>query len=139
MSAKRNLMVLILSVIAGVLLIISGTRGPFGIYEAVVQSLPLVTGDPLILSIAGYVALIFISLASLGGFTVILGGFLVYKNHVKAGKLAMSIGAGVGILSLILIAFTIAVSRDWSIITSEHSPVGWTGLILAFVARTIAK
>lgn len=136
---KTNLMVLILSVFAGVLLIFSGTRGPIGLYEAVLQNLPLIIGDPMILSIAGFVALIFIILSSLGGITVILGGVLVYKNHVKTGKLAMSIGAGVGILWFILTVFTIIAARDWTLITAEHSPIGWSGLILSFIARTIAK
>ena len=136
---KTRLVVLALAIVAGVLLIVSGTRGPMGIYETILKTLPMITKDPLILSVGGTVALVFITLSSLGGFTVILGGFLVYRNHVGTGKWLMSIGAGFGRFSLILLVIAIVLSGDLSIVTSEYSPIGWVGIILSFVARTIAK
>ncbi len=136
---KRNLLVFVLAIVAGVFLIVSGTRGPVGIYETILKTLPMITADPLILSVAGTIALIFVTLSSLGGFTVILGGFLVYRNHVRTGKLLMSIGTGFGIFSFILLVITIVLSGDLSIVTSEYSPIGWVGIILSFVARTMAK
>lgn len=136
---KRNLLVFVLAIVAGVFLIVSGTRGPVGIYETIMKTLSMITSDPLILSVAGTIALVFVTLSSLGGFTVILGGFLAYRNHVRTGKLLMSIGAGFGIFSFILLLITIVLSGDLSIVTSEYSPIGWVGIILSFVARTIAK
>ncbi len=138
-SGKGKIIVFALSIVAGLLLIISGTRGPVGIYETVLKTLPSVTQDPWVLSVAGAIALVFITLSSLGGFTVILGGFIVFRNHVRTGKLMISIGAGFGIFSIILLVITIVLSRDLSVVTSEYSPIGWTGVILSFVARTMAK
>jgi hypothetical protein len=68
-----------------------------------------------------------------------MGGFFVYRNHIRTGKLLMSIGAGFGLFSFILLVITIVLSGDLSIVTSEYSPIGWVGIILSYVARTIAK
>jgi len=139
MPTRRQQLVLVLAAFAGVFLIVSGTNGPIGIYQAVLESLPSFIQDPLILSIANSIAFVFMTLSSLGGITVILGGCLVFINHVRTGKLAISIGTGVGILWLIFVAFTLIVSGDWSLVLSEHSPIGWVGIVLSFIAVTIAR
>ena len=139
MPQARNLIAATLSVVAGILLIVSGTRGPIGIYEFILQKLPLVIKSELLLSIAGTIALVLISISLLGGFVVIAGGYLIHKGHGATGKLAIGLGAGVGIPWLILILLTLVTAQATSSVLAQHSIIGWVGIITAFVARYIAK
>jgi len=139
MPEKRNLLVLVLSICGGGLLIVSGTRGPIGIYEAILQNLPLFIKDPLVLLMATVMALILVILSSLGGLTVIVGGYLIYKGHVTTGKLMIGLGAGVGIPWLLFILFTLMITQGLTSVITQHSITGWMGIIISFIARLIAK
>jgi hypothetical protein len=128
-----------LSILGGILLLISGTSGQIGISLVILEQLPLFIKDTLIQTMATIVALFLIILSSLGGFTVILGGYLVYKRHVGTGKLLIGLGAGVGIPWLLFILFTVAMTQQVTAITAQHSILGWSGIIFSFIARSIAK
>lgn len=139
MPNNRNLIAFALSLVAGVLLIVSGTRGPIGIYELILQKLPMLIKNNLVLWVAGAIALVLISISLLGGFMVMAGGYLIYKRHSTTGKLAIGLGAGVGIPWLILILITLVTSQDTSSVLAQHSIIGWVGIITALAARFIAK
>jgi len=139
MPNNRNLIAFALSLVAGTLLIVSGTHGPIRIYQLVLQKLPTVIENNLLLSIARAIALVLITISLLGGFIVIEGGYLIYKRHGTTGKMTIGFGAGVGIPWLILILFTLVTSHDPSSVLAQHSIVGWIGIITAFAARFIAK
>lgn len=128
-----------LAIVAGILLIVSGTRGPSGLFEIILQKLSQFTNDATILFIASTIALILIILSSIGGFIVIAGGCLIFVNHIRTGKFAISMGAGVGIPWLIFIILTLIATQELQPIIAEHSIVGWIGIGLAFVARILAK
>jgi hypothetical protein len=136
---KTNLLPSGLAILGGALLLISGTRGPIGIFLTILETIPLFIKDALIQTITAAVGLFLVILSSLGGFTVILGGYLVYKKHVGTGKLLIGLGAGVGIPWLLFILFTVAVTQELTAVTAEHSILGWVGLILSFIARSIAR
>ena len=139
MPSKRNLVAATLSFLAGLVLIVSGTSGPIGIYLIILDKLPLFINDTLILSVTAFVALFLIVLSSLGGFTVMIGGYLVYKNHITTGKLLIGLGAGVGIPWLIFMLFTVMATQELSSVITQHSLAGWIGIIASFVARLIAE
>jgi hypothetical protein len=136
---KTSLIMFGLSILGGILLLISGTSGQIGISLVILKQLPLFIKDTLIQTMATIVALFLIILSSLGGFTVILGGYLVYKRHVGTGKLLIGLGAGVGIPWLLFILFTVAMTQQVTAITAQHSILGWSGIIFSFIARSIAK
>jgi hypothetical protein len=136
---KTSLLGFGLSILGGILLLISGTSGPIGIFLVILEQLPLFIKDTLIQTMATIVALFLIILSSLGGLTVILGGYLVYKKHVGTGKLLIGLGAGVGIPWLLFILFTLAMTQKVTAVTAQHSILGWSGIILSFIARSIAK
>jgi len=139
MPSKRNLVAATLSCLAGLVLIISGTSGPIGIYLIILDKLPLFINDTLILSVTAFVALFLIVLSSLGGFTVILGGYMVFRSHITTGKLLIGLGAGVGIPWLLFMLFTVMATQELSSVITQHSVTGWIGIIASFVARLIAK
>ncbi len=135
----RRLTAFLLAAFAGILLVFSGTRGPTGIYQFILQQLPNFITDQFLLSIANTAALIFITISLVGGFIVLLGGFLIYINHVTVGKIVIGLGAGAGIPWLIMMLATLATNGDISTILTQHSIIGWIGIILAFAARIVAK
>lgn len=139
LSLKRNGVAVGLAIVAGLLLIVSGTRGPAGLLEVVLQRLSEFTNNQTILQIASAAALILIVLSSVGGFLVIVGGCMIFVNHIRTGKLAIGLGAGVGIPWLIFIIVTLIVTQELQPIIAQHSVVGWVGIGMSFAARILAK
>lgn len=139
MPLKTNLLTFALSILGGILLIVSGTRGPVEIFNTILERLTLFITDELILTMATMVTLFLVVLSSMGGFAVILGGYLIYKNHIKTGKLVIGLGAGVGIPWLLYILFIIVITQDVTTVIAQHSIIGWIGIILSFIARSIAR
>jgi len=139
MSDVRRWFAVVLSAVAGVLLLLSGIRGPAGTYELVLEQLPLFIQNQQVLQVANTVALILIAISLAGGVSVLAGAFLIYKNHVGTGKLLIGLGVGGGIPWLILLAISLITSGQVAAVIAQHSSIGWIGVILAFAARTIAK
>ncbi len=125
--------------IAGVLLLASGTHGPIGTYQTVRDLLPRFTQNQQILQAANIVTLILITVSLAGGLAVFAGGILVVLNRVGTGKLVIGLGTGVGIPWLIFLAVTLITTQQLASVLAEYSVLGWLGIILAFAARTIAK
>ena len=136
---KKNLSAVILSIVSGILLIISGTHGSMRVYGIILSMLASFIVDTLALSILGVISLILTFLASLGGFSVILGGYFIDKSQVRVGKFIIGVGAGMGIPSLLLTLFTLIAKQDFSMVIAQHGIIGWTGIALSIIARTIAK
>jgi len=128
-----------LSLLSGVLLIISGTRGSIGVYGIIISVLALFLEDALLLLILKAVAFVLIFFASLGGVSVVLGGYLIYKSRVRLGKFLIGLGAGVGIPGLLLTLFTLIVSKDFSAVIAQRGVIGWTGVFLSLIARATAR
>jgi len=127
------------SILSGILLIISGTRGSVGVYGAILIVLTLLVKNVLLLSILRVVAFVFILLASLGGVSVIFGGHLIRRSQVRLGKFVIGIGSGMSTPGLLLTLLILFVARDLPAIVAEHGVIGWTGIILSLVARAKAK
>jgi len=135
----RRWVAVVFSVVAAVLLLVSGIRGPVGTYELVREQLPLFIQNQQGLQVADTVAVVLIAISLAGGLSVLAGGFLIYRNHVGTGKLLIGLGAGVGIPWLIMLVITLITTQQVAAVIAQHSSLGWIGVILAFVTRTIAK
>ena len=137
MSSLRNSLAFTLSVPAGILLLLKGIAGPTEAYSWLLNFLSSgIIADQTVQSIITTILLILIFISTLGGIAVIAGGFLVWKNHVTIGKILIALGAGVGFFWVIFLIFTLASTGN---LFSQYSLIGWTGLILAFTARLLAK
>ena len=78
-----------------------------------------------------------IFIASLGGITVITGGLLIGKKKVGTGKFLIALGAGLGIIGLIIsiyVGYT-----EGSLTIGSFFSIGAIGLILSITARIMAK
>jgi hypothetical protein len=132
MASKQN-QAMFIAIIAGILLLISGISGAVT-WETIKDFLTSQFPGNQVLEIV-FVIIIFI--ASLGGITVIIGGLLIGKNNVKTGKFLITLGAGMGLIGL-LISIIIAFTQNSFTIGSFFS-LGTIGLILSIIVRMLAK
>ena len=118
---------LFIAIFAGILLLISGVSG-LATWEAIRNFVTTNIADNYIVQII-FAVLIFI--ASLGGLSVIIGGLLIGRNKIGTGKLFITLGAGLGLIGLI-VSIVVAVMENNFTIGSFFS-VGAIGLILSII------
>jgi hypothetical protein len=124
------------AIFAGVLLFLGGASG-WGIFAFIWTLLK----DHLAGDLAIYLALVFrvlIFLASLGGITVMLGGYAMLKGHPTIGKVLVMIGCGTGLLMLIVLGFIAYVTNTWDSWTSSMLGFTGIGIVLAWISRKLA-
>lgn len=81
---------------------------------------------------------IMIYIALLGGFAVIIGGYLMWKGFDLVGKICVWLGTGVGAMSLVVSAIVAYATGGWdSFVTSNMTLIG-IGLVLSIIARKLA-
>lgn len=129
----RNTTSMVIAIIAGVLLLISGLSGAAA-WETIKTFVSNNVTDNSAIQIV-FAVLIFI--ASLGGIVVILGGLLIWKNKVGFGKLLIALGAGIGLIGLIVSIIVAVAESDLTI--GGFLTMGGIGIILSIVARGMAK
>ncbi|MFW9911571.1 MAG: hypothetical protein ACFFEU_03815 [Candidatus Thorarchaeota archaeon] len=139
----RNRTPFLLALIGGILLWIAGATGSVGIAGTITQilaSIPELAPFVDILNLIYYILLI---LAGLGGITVIGGGALMTTNRVGTGKFLIGIGAGMGLVSLIIqiaqnvYTFGAGVALDLFLATAMTT-VG-VGILISIAARRLAS
>jgi hypothetical protein len=129
---SRNSQAMGLAIVAGILLLIAGVSG-LATWETIKDFVTTHVIDNAIVQII-FVILIFI--ASLGGIAVIIGGLLIGKNKVRTGKFVIALGAGLGLIGLI-VSLVIAIVEG-SFTLSSFLSIGAIGVILSIVARIVA-
>jgi hypothetical protein len=131
--ASRNKAAMGVAIAAGLLLLIEGVSG-FATWTTIKE---FVTNNVIDNEIVLYIFVILILIASLGGIAVIIGGLLIGKNKVKTGKFIIALGAGLGLIGLI-VSIIIGVSEG-SFTLNSLITLGAIGLILSIVARMMAE
>jgi hypothetical protein len=139
MPKSIRLVTFAVAIIAGIFLLISGIHGPTETYKVIIDLLPQFVQNQQILQIANAVATILITISLAGGLAVIAGGVLILMSRVGTGKFVISLGIGVGLPWLIMLAITFITTQQVAAVIAEYSTIGWAGIILAIAARTIAK
>jgi hypothetical protein len=139
MPVGRRWVSIVFAAVAGVLLLVSGVRGPVGTYALVRKQLPLFLDNSQVIQVVNFVALVLIAIALGGGLSVLAGAYLIYRDHVGTGKVFIGLGAGVGIPWFIMLAVTLVTSGEIATVVAQHTSVGWAGVILALAARLVAK
>lgn len=136
-----NLPSLVLATIAGIILIVSRTTGSLGFYETILNYIAAQFGGEVAIVIS-YVLWALSIIASLGGFAVIIGGILIHRGRVTTGRFVISIGAGMGIIGL-LVEIGSAALQGWTslvgLIFAMTQSLSWIGIILSIVASLIAR
>ncbi len=130
---KRNTQAAIIAVIAGILLLIVGLNGVTGV-DRLFALLEEWFGTNEALRILAYVLG---AIAALGGVAVLIGAYFVATEHVRTGKLLITLGSGAGILTLLLFLARNVASEQFSYIFAVLPAI--LGVVLAIVARSWAK
>ena len=82
-------------------------------------------------------AYVFVGLASLGGFTVLAGGYLIWKDRVRIGRILILIGSGAGFFTLVLFVLINLRRAEFSVLASVLPAV--FGVAIGILARVRAK
>jgi hypothetical protein len=131
--SSKNSKVFGIAVVAGILLLIAGVSG-LATWETIKE---FVTEYVIDNGIVQVIFAILIFIASLGGISVIIGGFLIWKEKIGLGKFLISLGAGLGLIGLI---FSIIVGIiEGSFVIGSFFSIGGIGLILSIIARLMVK
>ncbi|MGH2625509.1 MAG: hypothetical protein ACRDHY_02520, partial [Anaerolineales bacterium] len=129
-----------LAIFAGLLLLATGWVGGPGLLGQLLEYAAAWLGGEIGAGLRfGLGVLVF--LGGLGGFTVLLGGFLIWKQRITTGRFLLWIGSGVSIFGL-LMTLGIAALTNWPealrFLTSLVQSAGWLGVLLSLVARSVA-
>jgi len=131
-----------LALIGGILMLIAGATGGIGIYAFAYAEISLYY--PQIAGLIGIILPVLTIIASFGGAAVIVGGFLLLGGRVTTGKLLITLGAGFGLLGLI-IGTASGLAQGWGLqasiiaVFATGTLVGWVGIFLSIFARFAAK
>jgi len=134
---QSNFYATILAFISGILFLVSGSTGLHAwkelqsfITNSINQGL---VQNPLVHTLF----IIIFVLSSFGGFTILFGAWLLFKEHVLGAKIFITIGAGSGVFFLLTNIYTSLISKEvgfaWLLSTSTIA------IIMALLSRNLAK
>jgi len=126
---RRNSEAAILAAMAGVSLVFSGWSGARPV-DRLFALLEEIFGDRPLLIVLAYV---FVGLASLGGFAVLFGSYLFWRDRVRIGRVLILIGSGAGLFTLLLFILVNPRREEFSPALSVIPAV--IGISLGIVAR----
>lgn len=135
----HNKNALVLSIIGGVLMIISGTSGAIAVLDELADALTAAFGLSIVFTfetVMGYLAV----MTSLAGIAAIIGGLVLTTDRVWVGRIILlgAIAAGVIGLMMSLVQLVMTGTINMGITLQLQQSLGWVGAIIAFVARIIA-
>jgi uncharacterized membrane protein len=136
--SKRNRTAALLAVIGGVLILVGGGTGMAGFLTELSNIIQDLFGGKN--QIVETIFWILIFIAALGGLSVIIGGLLINKNHIIAGKILITLGAGMGIIGLIIsLISALAQGKEVQFFSWLTTSFLGIGIIFSLVARFMAK
>ena len=129
---RPNAEAALLAGVAGVLLLVSGYTGVRTV-DRFFTLLKEVFGNAAFLIVLAYV---FIGIASLGGFTVMFGAYLIWKDRVRLGRIVILIGSGAGFFTLLLFLLVNLRREEFSLLLSVLPAI--FGVAIGVVARFVS-
>ena len=135
---------IIICIIGGILMIISSAVGSVAFFETLFDLIEEDVGED-VAKIVALVILILAYIAMAGGISVIVGALIVAMDHYRLGKFIIGLGAGMGLISLII--FLISGIFEGSILDDLEGIVlgivngsyGFLGILLTIIARMKMK
>lgn len=139
----RNKIPFLLSFVGGILLWIAAATGSIGIIGTIAEILTSIPELAPFVDILNPIVYILAALAALGGIAVVVGGFLLTTARVGTGKFVIGIGAGMGLIGLIIhiaeIAYTMGFGVALDIFIGFALTTSGLGILLSIAARQMAK
>lgn len=119
--------------LAGGIMLLAGATGNAFLYVYLIDlAAPHLPGQ--LRDAAGVVAFLLVFLASLGGVSVLLGGYLIGRGQRRTGKFIISVGAGSTLLGFLLHVGVVASQGGNAFLAAQSSLSGLTAfaIILCF-------
>ena len=129
---RPNAEAALLAGLAGALLLVSGYTGVRSV-DRFFTLLEEVFGNAAFLIVLAYA---FIAIASLGGFTVMFGGYLIWKDRVRLGRIVILLGSGAGFFTLLLFLLVNLRREEFSLLASVLPAI--LGVAIGVVARFLS-
>jgi len=129
---RPNAEAALLAGLAGALLLVSGYTGVRSV-DRFFTLLEGVFGNAAFLIVLAYA---FIAIASLGGFTVMFGGYLIWKDRVRLGRIVILVGSGAGFFTLLLFLLVNLRREEFSLLASVLPAI--LGVAIGVVARFLS-
>ncbi|MGY5872668.1 MAG: hypothetical protein RTV72_10515 [Candidatus Thorarchaeota archaeon] len=135
----HNKNALILSILGGVLMIISGASGAIAVLDELADALTAAFGFSMVFTfeaVMGYLAVI----TSIAGVVAIIGGIILTTDRVWVGRIILlgAIAASVIGLLMSLVQLVMVGTINMEMTLQLQQSLGWVGAIVAIVARIIA-
>jgi len=121
-----------IGVIGGLMMLLVGLTGATA-WEQLIDFLESRLGTDAIIQTLAFIV---IAIASLGGLAVIMGSALFLTKRIKAGRLLITLGAGFGLIGLVIFVFVRLEHAEFSI---AGIGLGMVGLVLSIIARLKSK
>ncbi len=86
-----------------------------------------------------WILVILQNVASLGGFAVIIGGYLITTNRVGTGKFIIGISAGMGIFGLIMLTYNMYMAMGMAAFSEIANLISTSAAILGPVLTIAAR
>jgi hypothetical protein len=126
---RKNDGAALLGAAAGTLLAVSGYSGTQSVERMFTLLVGIFGTSPFVRILA---AIVF-GIASLGGFSVLFGAYLIWKDRVRLGHLFILIGSGAGFFTLLLFLLVNLRKEEFSFLA--HVLPGILGVALGVAAR----
>ncbi len=140
----KNFGWILLCIIGGILMIISSVIGSVAFFETLFSYIEADVGED-VAKIVSLVIQILAYIAIGGGISVIIGSIIVAMDHYRLGKFIIGIGAGMGLISLLIFLITgivegsILEELDQIVTETIHGSYGFLGVILTIIGRMKLK
>ncbi len=136
----HNRTALLLCLIGGILLIISGASGAIGVLDEIREGIEALFGLQLLITfetVMGALAL----LTVLAGVVIIIAGAVLTTDHVRGARIGivLAVAAGVAGLLMTLVQTATMGMLVMDMLHQLQQSLGWVGATLAIIARTIAE
>ena len=129
----------LLCILGGILMIISSAVGSVSFFALVFGIASDLLGEEVALALF-IVLTIFAFIAALGGVAVIIGVILVTRDKIGLGKFIIGLGAGMGLIGLIIFIATNFMAGSLAILYAFiYGGIGLFGVILTIFARRTFK
>ena len=133
----RNKIPFILCIIGGALMIYAGIAGSIGFLDNLITYAATIA--PGYEDIMLWILVILQNVASLGGFAVIIGGYLITTNRVGTGKFIIGISAGMGIFGLIMLTYNMYMAMGTAAFSEIANLISTSAAILGPVLTIVAR
>ena len=131
---------IVICIIGGLLMFISSVVGSVSFFALVFSEASKRLGPEtaLVLSI---ILMIFTIIALGGGISVVIGAILVSRDKIGLGKFIIGLGAGMGLIGLIIFLITSILAGTVLAVTSGliNGSYGFLGVVLTIMARLKMK